>query len=229
MTFNFASLQTDVLAWMENNSVELSASEGTCINMAITTMSRDLRVKALNVYDTSLTMTANSPTLAIPDVGTMLSMRSISYNVSGTKYTTLIKKELTYLDEYWPDRGISTPTPKYYGVLNDTEWFFAGVPNASFALRVAYRRQLAQLVDDDDTNSIITNHYDFALTACLVEASRFVIDDRQNGLVQFNLARYAQLLTSVNEAEKRTERDEMRHPELDMANLPSAPPDSETE
>lgn len=228
MTFNRLSLETDIQAWMENTSVEINTSIDTIITMAMQTISKDVRVKALNVMDTSKTLTSGTPTLAIPLVGTMLAMRSISVNVSGTRYKTLYKKPLTYLDEYWPDRAV-TGEPKYYGELDDVNWLITPTPNASSALRIAHRQQLAVLASGTDTNSIITNHYDFALTACLFEASRFVIDDRANGLMTTNAAQYVRLRDLINEVEKRTDRDESRRPDIDSVNAPTAPSDSEAE
>lgn len=227
MAYDYDQLVSDCELWMENNSVELVSAIPTCITMAMQSISKDLRVKALNVYDTAKTLTNGTATLAIPNVGTMLSMRSISVNDSGTHYKPLLHKETTYIDEYWPDRSV-TGIPKYYGELDDQNWLFAPVPNANFALRISYRKQLATLVTGQ-TNWVVTNHYDFALSAVLLEASRFVMDDRQNSLISINGAQYVRLRDAINQMEKRTTRDEMRRPQKDATNAPSAPPDSEAE
>lgn len=226
MAWDKAQLEADVSSWMENESVELTTNVDTIITMAMMTISKDVNVKALNVYDTSKTLAISTPLLAIPNVGTMLSMRSISVNISGTKYKTLKVRELTFLDEYWPDRSV-TGEPKYYGEYDAANWIISPTPNANSATRIAYRMQFAKLVAPGDTNWIVTNHYDFALTSCLLEASRFVIDDRQGGLLQTNAAQYVRLRDLLNQTEKRTSRDEFRRPNVDAKNAPSAPPDSE--
>lgn len=228
MAYDYESLQADIETWMENNSAELSASIPTIVQMAMQNLYTDTRVKALNVVDTSITFTNGTPDYDIPDLATMVGMRGFLFNVSGTKYLPLQSKLASFISEYWPDPAV-VGEPKYYCVLSASQWRIAPTPNATAATRVLLRRQLSALSANSDTNWIITNHYDFALSACLLQASRFVIDDRAAGLINVNKAQYDLLLESVNAAEKRTERDEDRRPSIDAGNAPSAPPDSEAE
>lgn len=223
-----ASLTADVEAWMENNSVELQASIQTIINNAISTMSKDLRIRALNFVDVTLGLVSGTAAYTIPKNASMLAMREFSFNVSGTRYQTLKKRTLGFCDEYWPDRAL-TGVPKYYADYDATQWLLSPTPNLSCATRVAGKAAFAPFSAVGDTNWLVTNHYDFALTACLLEASRFVIDDRQDGLIQVNSAQYVRLRDLINQSAKRLERDEDRRPTIDAGNAPSAPPDSEVE
>lgn len=225
MTQGYDNLLADTQSWLENNSIELVGNIDTMITMAMQTISKDMRVKALNVYDTAKTLTANSAMLTIPDVNTMVGMRSIQVNIGGTKFRHLKARSLTFCQEYWPDLVV-TGVPKYYSEFDTNQWLVVPTPAALTTLRIAYRRQFGN-PGAGATNWIIQNHYDFALTAVMVEASRFVIDDRQAGLIALNQPRYSQLRDMINATEKRTERDEFRRPNMDKKNAPSAPPDSE--
>lgn len=233
MTYNNASLKSDTQSWLENNSAEITANLQTICNMAMQTISKDLRVRCLNFTDTSINFSSGEATYAIPNNSTLLSLREFSFqwDGSGSRYVPLLKRTITFVDEYWQDRSVAgslTKPPKYYAIEDDANFVVVPTPYKTMATKVKGRAQLAQLSGDTDTNYIITNHYDFALTACLLEASRFIIDDRQEGLISLNSARYNQLRDLINAMEMRIDRDEMERPTIDAVNAPSAGQQPET-
>ena len=103
--------------------------------------------------------------------------------LTGTN-TWLLKKDVTYLQEYQPVTGTSAAQgkPKYYamfgnatgdGDTNSGRIFLAPTPNTNYKFRVHYNK-MPDLLENDDTNYISLNFPNGLLYCCLAEAYGFL-------------------------------------------------------
>jgi hypothetical protein len=99
--------------------------------------------------------------------------------------TWLIKKDVTYLQEYQPVTGTSAAQgkPKYYAMFgnatgdadtNSGRIFLAPTPNTNYKFRVHYNKMPATLASDNTTNYISLNFPNGLLYCCLAETYGFL-------------------------------------------------------
>jgi hypothetical protein len=85
----------------------------------------------------------------------------------------LIKKDYSFMTEYWPNRT-STGIPKYYANWDQDTLFVAPTPNAAYTIELAYVAQPTGLSSSTATTWISNNAPAALLYACLIEAFKFL-------------------------------------------------------
>lgn len=192
----------DVAQLLENSSTELVAFLPRAVEIAEQRLANELPAIAFNATTTG-SLTSGNYTITRPaDITTLRYLR-----FDGGRPLEFI--DYTRLIEEYPSTS-TTGTPKYYAV-DDPSVFTVG-PAASSTLTyiLGYRKPLTALSVGSPTNWLTTNAYSLLLTASVCEAVRFIIDDRQGGLLDVYEKKYAELLLYFSEREKRNTRDDFR-------------------
>lgn len=202
-TYN--QLLSDISNYMENESAELTAAAPLIVTKAELRVARDLRVQAFETQASGTIMTGD-PFFDRPT--DLLAPRYMSVTVSGERRVLQIK-DLPYLFEYSPDDSL-TGSPVYYAIYDEDTYRIAPVPDADYPYEFGYRRQLAALSTSNQTNYLTVNAYDALQAACLAEAARYVLDDRQASLINIWEGKYQTVVTALNALEQRAERDTYR-------------------
>ena len=203
MAGTYNTLLTDIPAYLENEDAELTAALPTIIQAAEDRIYRDLMVPYLDTT-TSIALTNASFTAAIPS--DLLATRSLTYVAGGTTYRLKFRQR-GYMTEYWPSTT-ATDAPLYYGYESGSLYRIAPTPNLTVTATLAYRAKPSYLTASSATNWVTTNAYDALLAACLAEGARFVLDDRQAGLIQQWGAEYQTRISQVNSQYAAVVRDE---------------------
>ena len=87
-------------------------------------------------YDTA-TLTVNNPFLPLP--ADWEATRYVQLIDGSNNRTFLIQKDISFINEFAPDRTSSgAGTPKYYAVYDDDTHMLAPTPNAALTVELAY-------------------------------------------------------------------------------------------
>lgn len=185
----YVQLKADVQQWIENDDVELVANLDTILANAQRMVYRDMKVAAHNVTTTG-NLVIGQAMYEVPD--DLLALQSFGITVDGLQ-RVLDMRDQQWLIEFWPDIT-ETGVPKYMGIDDFSgtgasivrNWRIAATPDDTYAYSMNYRAMPAILDDASvpNTNWIFTYAYECILYASIAEAASFVMDDRQQGLIQ---------------------------------------------
>ena len=122
-------------------------------------------------------LTANNPFVTLPGAGisdTAL-IRSVQiYGQSlGNSRKKLEQKDVTFMNEYWPDRT-ATATPVYYSNWKAGNIYLAPTPDVAYNIEVALNKLPTGLSSTNTTTWVSTNAPRTLLYACLCEAFKFL-------------------------------------------------------
>ena len=118
----------------------------------------------------------------------------------------LIQKDVTFMNEYWPNRD-STGKPKYYANWDQDRLYLAPTPNSAYKIELALNKQPTGLSTTTTTTWLSTNAPKVLLYACLVEAYRFL--KGPDNMLQYYEQGYQQALQGLQlEQQGRRRRDE---------------------
>lgn len=213
-----ADLKTDIQAWGDNTSVALSGKLDRIIAIAETMMARRLDLRCFRLVTSGLSLSAGNEFVTVPDVATMVAMNFFRVQNAGGEWKFLRQKSYPWIKEFWPNTS-TTDFPLYYADYSATQWALAPVPAANSSYQIGYRARLV-LAADGDTNWLTENAYDVFLARCLADAARFVMDDRQQGLITLNEAAYQRALDDAGMMELALSRDDYDRPQLVQENVP---------
>lgn len=210
---NYAGLITDIQTWMENVTTELSNVIPSIIAASEYRLSRDLTVYGFQVQTTGNWSVGNG---IITRPSDLLYVSNLSF-VSGTTQTVLQLKTLEYQFEAFPDSSYRA-APQFYAVNNATQFIVAPLPDAAYGWTMNYYAKPAALTSTNQTNWFTTWAYDALLAACLADAYRYVLDDRQTSGVNMWEGKYNVLVKALNALETRAERDDYQVPAISADN-----------
>ena len=96
------------------------------------------------------------------------------YSAAGTGDRTFLeRKDVSFMNEYWPDRSI-TGTPKYYSQWDDNTVYVVPTPDAAYTVEMS----MSKLPDRLDTSTTSTwlssNAPTLMLYGCLIEAFKYL-------------------------------------------------------
>ena len=122
-------------------------------------------------------LTANNSFVTLPGAGisdTAL-IRSVQiYGQSlGNSRKKLEQKDVTFMNEYWPDRT-ATATPVYYSNWKAGNIYLAPTPDVAYNIEVALNKLPTGLSSTNTTTWVSTNAPRTLLYACLCEAFKFL-------------------------------------------------------
>ncbi len=140
---------------------------------------RDLDLPVFRSYQYA-TFTASNGFLTLPG-GTSITptefsiIRSVMiYPAAGTgDRTYLEQRDVTYMNEYWPDRA-STGTPKYYSQWDQNTIYVVPTPSAAFYVEVGLTKLPTRLSSSNTNTWLSDNAPALLLYGCLVEAFKFL-------------------------------------------------------
>jgi hypothetical protein len=140
---------------------------------------RDLDLPVFRSYQYA-TFTASNGFLTLPG-GTSITptefsiIRSVMiYPAAGTgDRTYLEQRDVTYMNEYWPDRA-STGTPKYYSQWDQNTIYVVPTPSAAFYVEVGLTKLPTRLSSSNANTWLSDNAPALLLYGCLVEAFKFL-------------------------------------------------------
>ena len=140
---------------------------------------RDLDLPVFRSYQYA-TFTASNGFLTLPG-GTSITptefsiIRSVMiYPAAGSgDRTYLEQRDVTYMNEYWPDRT-STGTPKYYSQWDQNTIYVVPTPSAAFYVEVGLTKLPTRLSSSNTNTWLSDNAPALLLYGCLVEAFKFL-------------------------------------------------------
>lgn len=208
-TYDYTLLVADASTWMMNEAPEFVAQVPTMIGNAETRIYRDLTVPQFE-YTASGSLVATTAYFTRPS--DLITLRYISLQANNEQQPPLILIEKALGDSFYP--GLSTiGLPKFYAIYDATRYRLYPTPASNYPYDFFYKRKLAPLGPTNLTNFLTENFYDGLLAAVLCEASRFVLDDREQSLININEAKYTSAVQALNAQESvRDARDDYAVP-----------------
>ena len=206
----FTELQTQIRDYTEATSDVLTdVIVNDFIEHAEDRIFRELDLDVFRSYQTA-SLTVGNPFVAVPGINITQDAftRSVQIYTDGGTPTReyLIQKDVTFMNEYWPNRD-STGKPKYYANWDQDRLYLAPTPNSAYKIELALNKQPTGLSSTTSTTWLSTNAPKVLLYACLVEAFRF-LKGPDNMLAYYEQG-YQQALQSLQlEQQGRRRRDE---------------------
>ena len=196
-TYDYNLLVADASTWMMNEAPEFVAQVPTMIGNAETRIYRDVSVPQFENVTTGSLTALNAYFTRPTD---MITFRYLSLQANNQVQPPLILIQKALGDTLYP--GLSTSgLPGYYAVYDATRYKLYPTPASNYPYEFVSKRKLAALSTSNPTNFLTENFYDGLLAAVLCEACRFVLDDRQEPLLNIQEARYASAVAGLNALE----------------------------
>ena len=172
---------------------------------------REIDLDVFRSYEFA-TLTASNPFVALPGStpSTMSFVRYASiYQTTGAtanERTRLLQKDVSYMNEYWPNRG-NTGQPKSYAMWDQNTIYLAPTPNLAYNIELALNRNETGLSSTNTTTWVSQNAPQVLLYACLIEAFKY-LKGPYDLLAQYDKS-YQQALERLQiEQQGRRRRDE---------------------
>lgn len=192
MTFD--SLQDDLRDYLERGTdVDPTVFDQLprLINLAERDLARALKIQGfLNVVTS--TMSAGTSVYQKPD--RWRTTVSINFGVGAEQVRTpLFPRSYEYVRLYWPDEDLRDQ-PEFYADYDYFNWLFSPTPDADYPFEVLYW-QLPALLDDTNQTNWSTDFAPNALLhGSLLQATRFLVNDKRIPTWQTTYDRDLQLL-----------------------------------
>ncbi len=142
---------------------------------------------------------------------TAVTIRTVHiWPASGTANRTFLeKKDLSYMNEYWPDRT-STGTPRYWAWWDHNTIYVAPTPDVAYNVELSITRLPTRLSSTNTTSWLGNNSPALLLYGCLAEAFKFLKGPAE--MLQLYEQSYQRALQElVIEQQGRHRRDEYMH------------------
>ena len=140
---------------------------------------REVDIDAFRSYQNA-TVTASSPFVSLPggsfpDPTSLATIRTVSiWPASGAEIRTFLEqKDVSYMNEYWPNRT-STSTPKYWAWWDQNTIYVAPTPDSAYNIEVGITRLSTRLSSSNTTTWLGNNAPSALLYGCLAEAFKFL-------------------------------------------------------
>ena len=140
---------------------------------------RELNIPAF-VSHQYANFTASNPFLSLPGgagptpvlFATINSM--MIYSAAGTgDRTFLLRKDVSFMNEYWPDRT-TTGTPKYYSQWDDNTVYVVPTPDAAYTVEMSMSKLPDRLTSSTTSTWLSNNAPTLLLYGCLIEAFKYL-------------------------------------------------------
>ena len=158
-------------------------------------------------YDTA-TLTVNNPFLPLP--ADWEATRYLQLIDGSNNRTFLIQKDISFINEFAPDRTSSAAgTPKYYADYDQDTHMLAPTPNAALTVELAYTYRPPVLSSTTTSNWMSQNAPNVLLYGCVLEALGYLKGPAD--MIQYYDKMYNQSLKDLASYEMgRDRRDEYR-------------------
>ena len=124
--------------------------------------------------------------------------------------TFLIQKDISFMNEYAPDRtSAGAATPKYYAMWDQDTHYLAPTPNAALTVEIAYTYKPAGLTSTNTSTWLSQNAPNVLLYGCILEALGYLKGPAD--MIQYYDKMYNQSVQALATYEMgRDRRDEFR-------------------
>ena len=96
------------------------------------------------------------------------------YSAAGTGDRTFLeRKDVSFMNEYWPDRSI-TGTPKYYSQWDDNTVYVVPTPDAAYTVEMSMSKLPDRLNTSTTSTWLSNNAPTLMLYGCLIEAFKYL-------------------------------------------------------
>jgi len=175
----YSELVDQIRSYTETSSDVLTTTVvNDFINQAELRIFREVDLDVFRSYEFA-TLTASNPFVALPGATptTMAFVRYASiYSTTGASANDrkrLLQKDVSYMNEYWPNRT-NTGEPKYYSMWDQNTIYLAPTPNSAYNIELALNRNETGLSATNTTSWVSTNAPQVLLYACLTEAFKYL-------------------------------------------------------
>jgi len=205
----YSELVTQIRDYTETSSDVLSdIIVNDFIEHAEKRIFRDVDLDKFRSYQYA-TLTQGVPFVSLPgaNTGQLAFIRSaqIYDPASPTRYY-LYQKDITYMNEYWPNRD-TTAQPKFYAMWDQDTIYLAPTPNSAYNIELALNKQEDGLSSSNTETWVSTNAPKVLLYATLCEAFRFL--KGPDNMLQYYEQGYQQAVQGLQfEQQGRRRRDE---------------------
>ena len=163
---NYTNLQAAIKSALHRADLDVSIPD--FIALAEDKINKRLRIRSM---ETRVTASVSAEYVALPDG--FLSMRNFQLNSSPRQRLEYATPE--YLDARYPD-STATGKPKFYTLVGG-EIQLAPIPDATYTAELDFYKKFD--IATDSTNWLLTNAPRTYIYGALVEASRFIKDDKR--------------------------------------------------
>lgn len=173
----YAELVDQIRAYTETDANVLTTTiVNDFIANAENRIFREVDLDAFRSYQIA-SLTANNAFVSLPGTGIaeFALIRSVQiYGQSlGNSRKKLEQKDVTFMNEYWPDRT-STASPVYYANWKQGTLYLAPTPDVAYNIEVALNKLPTGLSSTNTATWVSTNAPRTLLYACLCEAFKFL-------------------------------------------------------
>tara|TARA_R100001440_G_scaffold15634_1_gene26522 strand:- start:26 stop:697 length:672 start_codon:yes stop_codon:yes gene_type:complete len=205
----YSELVTQIRDYTETSSDVLSdVIINDFIEHAEKRIFRDVDLDIYRSYQYA-TLTQGVPFVSLPgaNLGQLAFIRSAQiYAQDDPERYYLYQKDVTFMNEYWPNRD-TTSLPKYYAMWDQDTIYLAPTPNSAYNIELALNKQEDGLSSSNTSNWVSTNAPKVLLYATLCEAFRFL--KGPDNMLQYYEQGYQQALQGLQlEQQGRRRRDE---------------------
>jgi len=205
----YSELVTQIRDYTETTSDVLSDTiVNDFIEHAEKRIFRDVDLDIFRSYQFA-TLTVGNPFVSLPGANTdnIAFVRSAQiYTSSSPTRDYLEQKDISFMNEYWPNRD-TTGKPKYYANWDQDTLYLAPTPNSAYNIELALNKQPTGLSSSNTTTWVSTNAPKVILYAALCEAFRFL--KGPDNMLQYYEQGYQQALQGLQiEQQGRRRRDE---------------------
>ena len=159
-------------------------------------------------YDTA-TLTIGNAFLPLPsDWQNTRFIQTFDATSATPERTFLLQKDISFMNEYWPDRT-ATGTPKYYAMWDDNTHYIAPTPSAALTCELAYTYKPDGLSSTQTSTWLSQNAPNVLLYGCILEGLGYL--KGPTDMIQLYDKKYNQSLKDLATYEMgRDRRDEYR-------------------
>ena len=173
----YAELVDQIRSYTETDSNVLTTTVvNDFISNAENRIFREVDLDVFRSYQIA-SLTATNPFVSLPGTGiaefALIRSVQIYGQTLGNSRKKLEQKDVTFMNEYWPDRT-STSTPIYYANWKAGTLYLAPTPNSAYNIEVALNKLPTGLSSTNTSTWVSTNSPRTLLYACLCEAFKFL-------------------------------------------------------
>ena len=205
----YSELVTQIRDYTETDSTVLTdIIVNDFIEHAEKRIFRDVDLDIYRSYQYA-TLTQGVPFVSLPgaNLGQLAFIRSAQiYDSTNPVRYYLYQKDITYMNEYWPNRNTESQ-PKFYAMWDQDTIYLAPTPNSAYNIELALNKQETGLSSSNTETWVSTNAPKVLLYAALCEAFRFL--KGPDNMLQYYEQGYKQALQGLQlEQQGRRRRDE---------------------
>lgn len=210
MATTYTLLFNQILSWLNRDDLGTRQQVPNFINQAQQRICRDIKNIGLVEYVSD----ALTPSINIYPQPSLW-RRNITFYFNrilpdaSVAEVPLLFRSYEFVKAYWPSQA-KTGIPRYYAVMNFTNFIIAPTPNAAYPFTYAYVQTMPRLNENNQTNWLTNYAADILLYASLLESAPFVKDD--NRVATWEKA-YQERIAALNQedSERKIDRQQVRN------------------